>query len=293
MICSNGLAFEHPKNEVRVFNDRSTDRLSAACRSVNCRKSASDVDHSNRTATESMEADMATAWQTVEEAALTLGISSRTLHRRIARNELETRLENGRREVQVNLPDAPSPTPSATADAASFEISHSIPSENNATDMSDAVGQTMLALHEDRIRRTDLAIMAYQQSITQAAREVRRTRVGSRWAWATASAAIITLCLGATWATHRLDRTQAQVDMLNYSLQQLSTQANVKSMEADKLATEADKLRSDVENARVTAAKVEGELMATQSQLNAVRTAPQQPLPMIKLADPMKLVTDK
>src|SRR6476620_2084504 len=44
---------------------------------------------------------MAEAWQTLEEAALTLGISSRTLHRRLARGEFQTRMENGRREVLV------------------------------------------------------------------------------------------------------------------------------------------------------------------------------------------------
>src|SRR5688500_2027936 len=48
-----------------------------------------------------MEADMAEAWQTLEEAALTLGISSRTLHRRLARGEFQTRMESGRREVLV------------------------------------------------------------------------------------------------------------------------------------------------------------------------------------------------
>ena len=36
---------------------------------------------------------------------MTLGISTRTLHRRISKGEVETRLENGRREVLVCLPD--------------------------------------------------------------------------------------------------------------------------------------------------------------------------------------------
>ena len=48
---------------------------------------------------------MAYAWQSVEEAAVTLGVSSRTLHRRISKGEVETRLEDGRREVLVCLPD--------------------------------------------------------------------------------------------------------------------------------------------------------------------------------------------
>ena len=70
---------------------------------------------------------MATAWQTLEEAALTLGISSRTLHRRLARGEFETRLENGRREVLVVIADpAPFPELKLTPDVPSF----------TATDMS-------------------------------------------------------------------------------------------------------------------------------------------------------------
>ena len=48
---------------------------------------------------------MAYAWQTVEQAALTLGISTRTIARRIAKTELESRLHSGRREVYIRLPD--------------------------------------------------------------------------------------------------------------------------------------------------------------------------------------------
>ena len=47
---------------------------------------------------------MAYAWQTVEKAAVTLGISTRTIARRIAKGELDSRLSNGRREVYICLP---------------------------------------------------------------------------------------------------------------------------------------------------------------------------------------------
>src|SRR3954468_20809240 len=53
----------------------------------------------------SKETSMAYEWQSVEEAAVTLGVSTRTLHRRISKGEVETRLEDGRREVLVCLPD--------------------------------------------------------------------------------------------------------------------------------------------------------------------------------------------
>ena len=112
---------------------------------------------------------MAVAWQTLEEAALTLGISSRTLHRRISRGEVATRMEGGRREVQVIVPDPPSVYPSVACDTPSASVSAAsdmaaeIPQNASAerVSASDTVGQmsddvhgTVLALHEDRIRRT-------------------------------------------------------------------------------------------------------------------------------------------
>src|SRR6476646_10462016 len=65
---------------------------------------------------------MAYAWQSVEEAAVTLGVSTRTLHRRISKGEVETRLETGRREVLVCLPDPeadapPAPDPALMSEA--------------------------------------------------------------------------------------------------------------------------------------------------------------------------------
>src|SRR2546428_714091 len=114
---------------------------------------------------------MASAWQTLEEAALTLGISSRTLARRLARGEFETRLENGRREVLVVIAEPPPPLgiePSdamadGVADTSDTSVEYETASDAPAAELSDEIQTTMLALHEDRIRRTDLAIMAYQQ----------------------------------------------------------------------------------------------------------------------------------
>src|SRR5258708_10194139 len=49
---------------------------------------------------------MSYVWQTVEHAAVTLGISTRTIARRIAKGELESRLNAGRREVYICAPDS-------------------------------------------------------------------------------------------------------------------------------------------------------------------------------------------
>ncbi|HTL29742.1 MAG TPA: hypothetical protein VL282_10990 [Tepidisphaeraceae bacterium] len=227
---------------------------------------------------------MANAWQTVEEAALTLGISSRTLHRRIARNEVETRLENGRREVLVEIPDAP---PAPVAGTSSLGVSDPYSTnESVMTDVSDMPAQTMLALHEDRIRRTDMALVAYQQSITLAARETRRVRLGARWAWGTAGVALVVLCLGAIWSAHQLAGASAQVNILNGTLNSLSSEAKTNAFEADKFRVQA-------ETARVAAARAEGELEATKNELTQVKAAPQQTAPTITLIDPLKMVTDK
>src|SRR5688572_187355 len=119
---------------------------------------------------------MATAWQTIEEAALTLGISSRTLHRRIVKGEFETRLESGRREVLIAVPQPASDM--ADMSDASEAVEEPAPEFAEQSQMCDVadddIGGTMLALHEDRIRRTDLAIMAYQQSVNVTASDARR-----------------------------------------------------------------------------------------------------------------------
>src|SRR3982751_2351532 len=130
-----------------------------------------------------MEADMATAWQTLEEAALTLGISSRTLHRRLAKGEFQTRLESGRREVLVSIPDPVIDPSQFATDTSAVKADESDPAEligAGGTELSADVQSTMLMLHEDRIRRTDLAIMAYQQSVNLSAAAARRATFNSR-----------------------------------------------------------------------------------------------------------------
>src|SRR5438105_4669932 len=117
---------------------------------------------------------MASAWQTVEEAALTLGISSRTLHRRLARGDFQARLENGRREVLVTIDAGVSDTSAAHESLAGERDDASDTRFDDVGQTSDSVRHAVLALHEDRIRRTDLAIMAYQQSVTTAAGDARR-----------------------------------------------------------------------------------------------------------------------
>lgn len=48
---------------------------------------------------------MAKEWQTVTDACQRLGISQRTLYRRIGKGDIESKLEDGRRLVLADVPD--------------------------------------------------------------------------------------------------------------------------------------------------------------------------------------------
>ncbi len=220
---------------------------------------------------------MATAWQTLEEAALTLGISSRTLHRKIVKGKYQSRLENGRREVLVSIEEpqfAPetqvSDDSADMADISAVLDSHSTEAHSESPqDMSDDIGSTMLALHEDRIRRTDLAIMAYQQSVNVTAANARRTHRNARLAWSVAGGLAIATFLAAIWATHSVTQAQGEVTRLTTAVRQLSDTSDAKTREADKF-------RVDAETAKLAAAKMEGQLDAAKSridQLTAEQTA--------------------
>ena len=225
---------------------------------------------------------MATAWQTLEEAALTLGISSRTLHRRLARGEFDTRMENGRREVLVIIPDPEPPADLAATAQVQEELSAlagrasalaagvadvaDTPVSYEPEQQADEVQQTMLALHEDRIRRTDLAIMAYQQSVNVTAATSRRAHRSARVAWGLAGGVVAAVFVAGIWATHTLTKASAEVDQLHQVVRQLSDTADTKGREADRL-------RQEAESVRLASAKLEGELSATKSQLGQLLQA--------------------
>jgi outer membrane murein-binding lipoprotein Lpp len=126
----------------------------------------------------------------------------------------------------------------------------------------------MLALHEDRIRRTDLAIMAYQQSVTVAAADARRAVTRSRVAWGMAGVLTVTLSLGGMWATHRLTQAGGQVSHLSDNVRQLSETVEVKTREIKEL-------RQDAQTAKVAAARAEGELAAAKRQVEHLTEAQQ------------------
>ncbi|QOV87580.1 hypothetical protein [Humisphaera borealis] len=96
---------------------------------------------------------MPDTWQTIEQAAVTLGLSVRTVNRHITGGKLESRLFEGRREVLVSLPDPVRPADS-TKSAAPQRAASAAPSASGTTDTPPApestVNFTMGAAANDR-----------------------------------------------------------------------------------------------------------------------------------------------
>ncbi len=206
---------------------------------------------------------MAYAWQTIEEAAVTLKISTRTIHRRIAGGELETRLDNGRREVMVCLPDEPLPeTEYANVPADTKQNEPTNPPacyENAVRDhvpaMADANTQAALMITEDRFRRAEMALTAYQHSLTVAENAVRRACAGTCFAWITTSVLVVLIVLATAWTTHRVTRASADMERLHADVQRLADTADTRTRELLQA-------RREKEEAKIAAARSEGQLQA-------------------------------
>lgn len=236
---------------------------------------------------------MAYAWQSVEEAALTLGVSTRTLHRRISKGEVETRLENGRREVLVCLPD---PEPEAEATPEPAPVSETLmgsPPQDPAVAGGTGFGAGMglgaglpivggspgfaeppaysdsraivlarqeIALANEKVRRTELALAAFQHTSQLLERETTRSRISARVAWGAMAVLSIGVYVAVGWTASRLTRANADRE-------HISEQLNV-------AAAEVDRLRERTAKAEQEAARKAGELQATKALLAAQRQKP-------------------
>src|SRR4051794_562308 len=137
---------------------------------------------------------MADTWLTIEQAAVTLGLSVRTVNRHIVAGKLPSRLQDGRREVLVQTPsdkssaidDSPfgavlspfaSDGPSVTGPAIAGHATVTIPPPGSAASRSSSDTddrssdnlsrshidtETVLALADNANEKAELAVSAYQ-----------------------------------------------------------------------------------------------------------------------------------
>lgn len=216
---------------------------------------------------------MAYAWQTVELAAVTLGISTRTIARRIAKGELESRLTNGRREVYICLPDAGPAVETIEgeltgADAPGYHaeyeqtVRHTVAATSAAG--ADVETSTALILAEDRARRAEMAISVIQQSTAIVRDEVRVARTSARWGWGMVAALAAGVMVAVGWTTTNVTKSQQQAEALREKVQ-------IASEQAEQLTQEQQQLRADLERARVTAARAEGQLQEVRQEAETAR----------------------
>jgi hypothetical protein len=205
---------------------------------------------------------MAYAWQSVEEAAVTLGVSARTLHRRIAKGEVETRLDNGRREVLVCLPDEEPQDGQETADNEVEESS--VTSDEPMAGSELIVAHQQVALAQEKVRRTEIALVALGQTSEILQREARRTRLSAKFAWAALALCSVGVYVAVGWTATKVTQAEAEKKYLNQEL------ANVAS-EVRQNRQELIRVREDLGQARQSAARLEGELSATKASLADVK----------------------
>jgi hypothetical protein len=215
---------------------------------------------------------VAYAWQSVEEAAVTLGISTRTLHRRISKGEVETRLEDGRREVLVCLPD---PEPAAAEESAEMADTFTMPASFSPPSTSDnntaiILAEKEVALANEKVRRTELALAAFQHTSTLLQQEASRTRVSARCAWAAVAVLSVGVYVAVGW-------TASQVTAFRTNNANLTRELNQATVTVELKTVEVERYRSERDDARQASARVEGELSATRATPASAKKPATQP----------------
>lgn len=190
-------------------------------------------------------------WITIEQAAVSLGLSVRTVNRHITAGKLQSRLHEGRREVLIGASDATSNASSAnnTTPANALYAGEHVP-DPMAVDY-----ETVLALADNAADKADLAVSAYQTLARSADDRIHTTRRATYVAWTLVG--VMTLgALGAVgWTSHALTRASVENRHLH---EQVTT---VTAM-ADEASGECDDLRRALADARDQAARAEGKLTA-------------------------------
>ena len=235
---------------------------------------------------------MAESWQTIEQAAVSLRLSVRTVNRHIVAGKLQSRLTDGRREVLVNLSDHPSaaaghPRPSvaspfadgptaglgASAAVTDFaDTSSAIPSASTslapsaqppAPNALTLDQETVLALADNAAEKAEMAVAAYQALARLSDIQAQQVRRSARFAWGAVAAMAVIGSAAIAVMTHRYTRVSAERDTL-------AERAAERAQAADKLSADREALRVESESKQQA---LRSALDAQQASLRAEATA--------------------
>jgi excisionase family DNA binding protein len=143
---------------------------------------------------------MSENWMTVEQAAVTLGLSVRTVTRHINAGKLQSRLTDGRREVQIDSVQIPG----------AVGASGAIANTETFTDPDNAIDcETVLALADNAADKAELAVSAYQTLARSADERIHSTRRMSYAAWSIVAVMTVCTIVCVGWASHKMTRDGA------------------------------------------------------------------------------------
>ena len=257
---------------------------------------------------------MAQSWQTIEQAAVTLRLSVRTVNRHIVAGKLHSRLNEGRREVLVDLPelaggqssaangspfaDQPLPPTDTFSDPtdrkATAGADGATPSNHYSNSGSGAVTvdqETVLALADNAAEKAEMAVTAYQALARLSDTQAQQVRRNARFAWGAVAvmAGITTAAVGVI--THRVTRLSAERDNLLSKVAERADEADKLSARGEalrqELAAKESALQADVIAAREEAARTEAKLAAYLEQEKARQSREALAAAMPAVAAPM------
>ena len=230
---------------------------------------------------------MADTWLTIEQAAVTLGLSVRTVNRHIVAGKIPSRLQDGRREVLVQTPsdkasaidDSPfgavlspfaSDGPSVTGPAIAGHATVTIPPPGSAASRSSSDTddrssdnpsrsqidtETVLALADNANEKAELAVSAYQALARATDVQFQHVRRSARLAWSAVALMAVGVSVAVGWTTYHLTKSQVQT-------QYLQQQVQTKTATTDTLSAERETLRAELSAAKEQAARSDGKASA-------------------------------
>ena len=221
--------------------------------------------------------DLAGAWQTVEQAAVSLGLSVRTVNRHISAQKLRSRLMEGRREVFVAFPES-QPTP--VADTSAESVSNVPPGDAQFAAAGDRVTVTpsvnpsfdlesALARADNAVASSNLSVSAYQSltRIMEAQAQQARRMALAAWTAVAVMGAGVTVAVG--WTATRLTRAETQAE-------QLRRESDTAAHKLESQETLVSQLQNKLSEEQMRAAGAEGQvkgILEQQARQSATRPA--------------------
>ncbi len=190
--------------------------------------------------------DMVNEWLSVEAAALRLGISSRSVARRVQNGQLESRVDaNGRRTVLICLPAPAQPAAAPAAPVIEAPAARTSVASDGAVEPSQARELAQQAM--------TVVIRSHEQTMLAAREEMLAARQSSRRAWAAVAVLVLGASITVGIVTHHLTEAAALVNQSQQRVVQAQDQI-------DRLTAERDRLRDQVVQAKVQEAQAQGQL---------------------------------